>query len=145
MKRRREICILLLSGLHSNEPAGHGQEPGEIRAPFFKSFYPHLHLSSKLIKSLKQHSEQLLPQSRPQHSLWQLRHLHWHSLCTEVPSCPAPFSGDGSAHQDPPGCPQEQKTPHSSDSQHPGQQGQAVLLQHPRAPGVALPQHREWI
>lgn len=33
MKRGREICVSLLSGLYSNAPAGHGQEPGEIRAP----------------------------------------------------------------------------------------------------------------
>lgn len=63
-------------------------------------------LEFQIIKSLQQHSEQLLPQPRPQHSLLQLGHLDCHSLSREVPSCPAPSgSRDGSAHQVHPGCP----------------------------------------
>lgn len=89
-----------------SRPRARGDQGSLLQGNTLKSFCPHLHLSSKLIKSLQQHSEQLLPQPRPQHSLLQLGHLDCHSLSREVPSCPAPSSSrDGSAHQVHPGCP----------------------------------------
>lgn len=89
-----------------SRPRARGDQGSLLQGNTLKSFCPHLHLSSKLIKSLQQHSEQLLPQPRPQHSLLQLGHLDCHSLSREVPSCPAPSgSRDSSAHQVHPGCP----------------------------------------